>query len=166
MAPASVVGSHCWDTPFHFRYCPSSGVILPSFRPLSPVTVAAPGAPVTSPPIPCQLNPLPSLVSIWPAFPVGSGTSAPCTVQTFTAVQTYRFFPAAASVFTNVSPIVQTAGTNVPVLDGRVFAADEKSIFFPWVRRSICVCPLAAPIVAAATQTYPSAVLVKFMFFD
>jgi hypothetical protein len=93
-----------------------------------------------------------------------SGTSAPCTVHTFAAVQTYRFLPAAASVFTNVSPIVQAAGTNVPVLDGRVRAANEKSIFFPWVRRSICVCPLAAPTIAAATQTHLSAVLLKFMF--
>jgi hypothetical protein len=78
-------------------------------------------------------------------------------------VQTYKFLPAAASVFTNVSPIVQTAGTNVPVLDGRVRAADEKSMFFPWVRRSICVCPRATPIIAAATLTL-SAVLLNFMF--
>jgi hypothetical protein len=87
----------------------------------------------------------------------------PCTVHTFAAVQTYKFLPAAASVFTNVSPIVQTAGINVPVFDGRVRAADEKSMFFPCVRRSICVCPRAAPMIAAATQTHLSAVLLNFM---
>jgi hypothetical protein len=48
-------------------------------------------------------------------------------------------------------------------LDGRVRAADEKSIFFPWVRRSICVCPRAAPLIAAATHAHLSAVLLNFM---
>jgi len=48
-------------------------------------------------------------------------------------------------------------------LDGRVRAADEKSMLFPWVRRSICVCPRAAPLIAAATHTHLSAVLLNFM---
>src|SRR5258708_38263695 len=101
IAPASVVDSHCCEFPFHLRNCPSNGVRLPSFLPPSPDTVTAPGRPVTSPPIACQLSPLPSLVSTWSAWPVGPGISTPCTVHTFTPVQIYKFLPAAASGFTH-----------------------------------------------------------------
>jgi hypothetical protein len=71
------------------------------------------------------------LLNTWSAFPAGLGTSTPCAVHTPVAVQTYTFFPAAASVFKNVSPIEQVAGNNVPVFDGRVLAAFEKSTFLP-----------------------------------
>ena len=49
--------------PFHFRNCPSSGVRLPNRRPFSPVTVTAPGPPLTSPPIAAQENAVPSFVN-------------------------------------------------------------------------------------------------------
>jgi hypothetical protein len=54
-------------------------------------------------------------------------------------------------------------GIDVPVLDGRVRAADEKSMLFPCVRKSICVCPRPAPLIAAATHTHLSAVLLSLM---
>src|SRR5450759_4485755 len=54
--------------------------------------------------------------------------------------------------------LASVAGSNVPNSSGRVRAAGVKSIF-RWVRRSICVCPWAAPTIVAATQTHLSTVL-------
>jgi hypothetical protein len=88
----------------------------------------------------------------------------PCTVHVFVAVQTYEFLPAGASVFKNVSPVAHAPGNTVPVFDGRVVVAAEKSTLFPWVRRSTFVCPCAAPAIAADAKTHFTAALKILMF--
>ena len=88
------------------------------------------------------------------------------TVQTLAAVQTNKFFPAAASVFRKVSPIAHAAGSVVPVFDGRVVPAAEKSTLLPCVLKSIFVCPCAAPAIAADAKTHLTAPLKILMFRD
>jgi len=62
-------------------------------------------------------------------------------------------FPAAASVFRKVSPTEHVVGSVVPVLDGFVEDAAEKSTFLDWVTKSTRVCAVAAIMAAANSAT-------------
>src|SRR5579885_1403672 len=71
----------------------------------------------------------------------------------------YQFCPSNALVLIKVCPAVQVAGNVVPVAEGEVDAAEEKSTLFACVRRSIRVC--AIPIAdnaasATARNTFPA----------
>ena len=76
----------------------------------------------------------------------------PCAVQRFADLHTYQFCPGDASVFTKVSPAWQAAGNCVPVFDGKVELADEKSTLLPCVRKStrVCASPVPASVAAAS----------------
>jgi hypothetical protein len=65
----------------------------------------------------------------------------PCRVHVLFAVQIYRFRPAEAAVLKKVAPTEQVDGSAVPVWNGLVDAADEKSMFLAWVLRSTKVWP-------------------------
>jgi hypothetical protein len=62
-----------------------------------------------------------------------------CSVQELSAVQAYRFDPAAALVLKNASPTEQVAGRTVPDLNGLVVFAELKSMLLLCVLRSTSV---------------------------
>jgi hypothetical protein len=61
------------------------------------------------------------------------------TTQVFVVAQAYRLDPAATFVLKNNSPTPQVGGNTVPVLNGFVEAAAEKSTSLDCVRKSTSV---------------------------
>jgi hypothetical protein len=71
----------------------------------------------------------------------------PSRLHVLAAVQPYRFCPAGAAVLKNVAPTEHVVGSTVPVFEGLVETADEKSTLLVCVRRSIMVwaCSTGSP---------------------
>ena len=65
----------------------------------------------------------------------------PRSVHVLTDVQPYRLRPEGAPLLKKVAPTEQVAGNTVPVWNGLVDNADEKSMLLVCVRKSTSVCP-------------------------
>src|ERR1700722_12754454 len=116
---------HC--VPFQPRNCPAVGAVVLNGRPSNPLTEMELGAPLMSPASVCQINAAPFVDSTELAFPETLGSVFPCKVHKFAEVHRCQFWPATAVVKTNEAPTGQVTGNCVPICDGNVELAPEKS---------------------------------------